>query len=229
MTARGQHLSDAWYLDHASGSLSLGESVFMDAHVEISDQGAQKLSDYLALGARIFQDSPADISQDRSAHEFAFDADEIMRIADLQPGPDATPSASLPTSPAEQEYLPDALRAFLQQNHQEIRWSYLGPKLRKCMLWKGADGTKLWMLKAEEGAEIPTHTHTGYELTLVLKGSFSDQSDKFERGHVQEADDDTHHEIIINPGEDCICLALTKAPLTFYNPIVRAFQLFTGI
>jgi putative transcriptional regulator len=60
---------------------------------------------------------------------------------------------------------------------------------------------------------MPTHGHRGQELTLVLAGSFSDEHGTFARGDVEEADEDVEHQPIADPGEDCICLAVTDAPL----------------
>jgi len=228
MTARGQHLSDAWYLDQASGTLSLGERIFMESHIELSDEGAKKLADFEAIGAQILEDIEIENASDQT---LGFDADDIfardLDIAEVTTRPEDH------TDPAphdkQDRYFPIALSNFVNENKLAIRWRFLGPKLKKCLLWKDKDGTKLWMLKAEAGAAIPSHSHRGYELTLVLKGSFHDQANRFERGHVQEADDDTEHEISIDEGSECVCLALTQAPLAFSNPLIRALQLFTGI
>jgi putative transcriptional regulator len=228
MTARGQHLSDAWYLDHASGTLSLGERVFMESHVELNTHGAQKLADFESIGAQILE--TLDVGKE-SDQTLGFDVDDIFAHDLNNTVAPSTPGTHTNLNPIEEKssYLPNALRNFVDDNNLSIQWRYLGPKLRKSLLWTAKDGTKLWMLKAEPGATIPSHSHRGYELTLVLKGSFQDQSYRFERGQVQEADDDTEHDIVINQDDECICLALTQAPLSFSNPLLRVFQLFIGI
>ena len=232
MTARGQHLSDAWYLDHASGTLSLGEQVFMDSHLELSSKAAAKVADYEKVGALILES----VFTDQQGTGLGFDAEDIFAQDDAQSGlldsgqeADRVQVSASASGRSEDTYLPQALRAFVDDNAMSIRWRFLGPKLRKCLLWTSEDGTKLWMLKAEAGADIPLHSHNGSELTLVLKGSFSDQAHRFERGHVQEADDGTEHEILIGDSEECVCLALTQAPLNFANPVIRVFQQVIGI
>jgi putative transcriptional regulator len=71
---------------------------------------------------------------------------------------------------------------------------------------------------------VPEHTHDGRELTLVLAGSFRDGKDVFARGDIEEADDTLLHQPVATEEEDCICLAVTEAPLKFTSWIVRLIQ-----
>jgi putative transcriptional regulator len=228
MSGRGQKLSEAWYLDHANGNLSLGEEVFMASHIELSPEGARKVAAYEAIGGQILASQNA---APQDLESVGFDAEDIFSQdqADEEGGAGNTGLASNEARVPGHPYLPASLSRFVQGNALAIKWRFLGPKLRKCLLWQDKDGTKLWMLRAEGGTKIPVHSHTGSELTLVLKGSFHDEAQRFCRGDVQEADDDTEHDIIIDEGETCICLALTQAPLNFSNPLLRVFQLATGI
>ena len=76
---------------------------------------------------------------------------------------------------------------------------------------------------------MPAHTHRGLEFTLVLSGAFSDTTGRYARGDMQEADDSLDHQPWAEPGEDCICLAITEAPLRFKSLAARAVQPFLGI
>ena len=71
---------------------------------------------------------------------------------------------------------------------------------------------------------MPDHGHNGTELTLVLKGAFADDHDRFGVGDVEVANEDLHHTPIAEPGEDCICLAATDAPLKFNGFLPRIAQ-----
>jgi putative transcriptional regulator len=228
MNMRGQHLSDAWYLDHANGNLSLAERVFMDAHIELNPRGAEKINAYEAICGKMLADMDV---RPQDLELLDFDADDVlMRDPDMIERTDRSATKLDPSASAQEHpFLPNALAHYIDSNALSIDWKFLGPKLRKCLLWESENGTKLWMLKAEGGAVIPSHTHRGSELTLVLQGSFHDQSHRFSRGDVQEADENTHHDIIIDEGETCVCLAITQAPLMFANPALRLFQVFTGI
>lgn len=76
---------------------------------------------------------------------------------------------------------------------------------------------------------VPEHSHRGLELTMVLQGAFSDEVDHFARGDVETADSDLHHMPVADLGEDCICLAVTDAPLRFRAWLPRLAQPFLRI
>ncbi len=76
---------------------------------------------------------------------------------------------------------------------------------------------------------MPVHTHEGTELTLVLAGAFSDAHGHFLRGDVAEADASVEHQPVADPGEDCLCLAVTDAPLRLTGPFGRLLNPFLRI
>ena len=79
------------------------------------------------------------------------------------------------------------------------------------------------------GKPVPEHGHGGRELTLVLSGSFVDGTDLFARGDIEDADASLAHQPTATPAEDCICLAVTDAPLRFRSWFVRVSQPILGI
>ena len=66
-------------------------------------------------------------------------------------------------------------------------------------------------------------------MTLVLAGAFSDATGDYRRGDLQEADDSLEHKPHAAPGDDCICLAVTDAPLRFKSVAARLLQPLIGI
>jgi putative transcriptional regulator len=66
-------------------------------------------------------------------------------------------------------------------------------------------------------------------MTLVLAGGFSDESGHFVRGDVAEADPSVNHQPVADPGEDCLCLAVTDAPLRLTGPFGRLLNPFLRI
>ena len=71
---------------------------------------------------------------------------------------------------------------------------------------------------------MPDHGHRGTELTLVLQGAFRDATDRFDAGDIEIANEDLEHRPVAEPGQDCICLAATDAPLRFRSLIPRLAQ-----
>ena len=96
-----------------------------------------------------------------------------------------------------------------------------------CVPTSSAASARLLFIPA--GAAVPDHGHRGVELTMVLQGAFSDEVDRFARGDVEVADEELEHMPVADPGEDCICLAVTDAPLRFNSWIPRLVQPFLRI
>ena len=82
------------------------------------------------------------------------------------------------------------------------------------------------LLKIPVGRPVPEHGHNGREMTLVLAGSFKDEFGSFSRGDVQDVDQDTVHQPVAGMVEDCVCLAVTDAPLDFKSFLPRIAQPF---
>jgi len=85
------------------------------------------------------------------------------------------------------------------------------------------------LLYIPAGAAMPDHGHHGTEMTMVLQGAFQDGDDYFARGDVEVADSDLHHTPIADIHEDCICLAVTDAPLRFDGLLQKAVQRWARI
>ncbi|GEQ99766.1 hypothetical protein JCM17845_03900 [Iodidimonas gelatinilytica] len=67
-------------------------------------------------------------------------------------------------------------------------------------------------------------SHNELELTLVLQGSFSDNTGHFGTGDLEIADANLNHQPTADPDMSCICLAATDAPLRFKPLIPRLLQ-----
>lgn len=230
MSQRGYFLQEGWYLDHASGaSMTPGQDMLLRSHLEVSQPARAHAASMARIGGALLE--AAD-----DAPELAFDADDIFAL-------DAALDAARPESksaagsgaqaPARAaglpDCLPDVLCDFIGEAGIRLRWEFLGPGLKKAMLWRSETDERLWLLRARPGVAIPHHGHRGTELTLVLQGSFLDGEQRYVRGDVEEAGPEVEHDIRIGDGEECICLALTEGKLRFDDPLLRALQVFTGL
>lgn len=106
---------------------------------------------------------------------------------------------------------------------QPPKWRLLGGGIRQQILMADRSGS-LRLLYIPPGRKVPEHSHRGLELTLVLQGSFHDSTGTFGLGDVEDADDAIEHQPIAGPGEACICLAATDAPLRFQSLLPRLLQ-----
>lgn len=72
---------------------------------------------------------------------------------------------------------------------------------------------RLSLLKIDKGGQIPQHTHTGIEITLLLEGSFEDDMGTYQKGDFIWLDKENTHSPITQEG--CICLTLVSDALHF--------------
>lgn len=102
-------------------------------------------------------------------------------------------------------------------------WKSLGLGVRQNILSAGREGS-LRLLYIPPGQAVPDHSHGGLELTLVLQGSFRDETGRFGVGDLEVADQTLEHTPIADMGAPCICLAATDAPLRFTALLPRILQ-----
>jgi putative transcriptional regulator len=108
------------------------------------------------------------------------------------------------------------------------RWKTLGMGVRQSIL-SATDTGSVRLLYIPAGQAVPDHSHNGLELTLVLQGSFSDETGSYGVGDVEIADEELEHTPIADAGDACICLAATDAPLRFNAFMPRLLQPFFRI
>ena len=76
---------------------------------------------------------------------------------------------------------------------------------------------------------MPEHGHGGSELTLVLRGSFHDESGRYCRGDVADLDETMAHQPVADSEVDCICVVASERPEQFRSGIARQWQRLRGI
>ena len=123
--------------------------------------------------------------------------------------------------------LPAPLRHYLGHDLEAIRWRAKLPGVKEFRVEDTGRGeaSLLWV---KAGRRMPSHTHEGSEVTLVLKGGFSDITGHYARGDIAIAEADLDHKPMTDADEDCICFAVTDAPLHLTGPFGRLLDRFFG-
>lgn len=214
------HPSDELLMDYASGALGEGWSLGIATHLAMCSHCRDNLSRIEGIGGSLLEDqAPTIVSDD------LFSA--VM--AGIE-----SPVAQAASAPAEHPVvqnnavLPSPLQRYLGGDVDAINWKRLGLGAYQCEV-PTSDGTSVRLLRIPAGKPVPEHTHRGLELTVVLQGAFADHSGLYGRGDFEEADEQTFHQPHAAEGEDCICLAITDAPLRFTSLAARVVQPILGI
>jgi len=214
------HPSEALLLDYASGALREGWSVAIAAHLALCPECRQVVRDFEAIGAAFLEElKPTPLSGDRLPDLISVPLAEVDRLDDV-PAPRASISSPV---------LPEPLRRYVGGDLDQVPWRRLGLGAYQCLISTGEDETSVRLLRIPAGKPVPSHTHGGLELTLVLHGAFTDTTGQYARGDLQEASETLEHQPYAAAGEDCICLAVTDAPLRFSSIAARVVQPLIGI
>lgn len=213
------HLTDAHLMAHAAGVLPEAFGLVAATHISLCDECRARLSAYEALGGAVLDDLDVPpMRADALAATLArIDADPGMRSA--------PPRLAGPRAPGS---LPRPLRDYIGGDLQDVQWRPVGMGLRQSIL-ATQGGASVRLLHIPAGQTIPDHGHNGLEMTLVLRGAFRDQTDRFGPGDVEVATAGFEHTPVAEEGEDCICLAATEGPLRFNALLPRLAQTFLRI
>ena len=117
-------------------------------------------------------------------------------------------------SSSPQSDVPAPLRAYVGDQFAGVRWVPMAPGLAQArLITRGSARARL--IRATPGSGVSEHSHRGEEWTLVLTGSYRDETGRYGPGDVQSTTSDAVHRPIANEGPVCINLAVTDAPLVF--------------
>lgn len=213
------HLDEDMLQQYAAGTLAEGWSVAVATHLALCPACRSKLAILESLGGYFIDNETAvepDVSQSWEILKAQLDASQIDKLVPIKK-----------RSSSDQTY-PEPLRSYIDEAGG-LRWRKLGRGAAQMMIPTGDETTTVRLLKIPAGQPVPEHSHQGVELTLVLDGSFSDKVSTFARGDVEMADDTLMHQPKADAGKDCICLAVTEAPLRFRNRLMRLIQPLLGI
>lgn len=224
MTIR-HHVSDELLLAYAAGTLEEGWRLAVATHLALCPECRKRLSLMEHAGGQLLEGIAPEPAMTTSF-------EQLRQRIQKEGGPARpAPAAARAATPARvaSPVLPEPLRSYVGGDVETLKWKSLGRGAYHIPI-KTDDGTTMVrLLRIPAGKPVPEHGHGGRELTLVLRGSFHDGEELFARGDLEEADANVQHQPVATHGEDCICLAVTDAPLKFRSWLVRLVQPVLGI
>ena len=221
--------------EYAAGNLSEPLSLLVATHIALAPESRQAVRFYEDVGGALLEDSqPAEMADD------AFEAVMARVEADAPVVPDggtaAAPAddaertrAALPEGVRIANDVPAPLRPYLAGRADKASWRQRAGSVSEIDLLPDYPGYKTRLLRITAGSRIPQHTHDVAEYTLVLEGSFTDATGRYARGDVSVADDEVTHQPVAGRECDCICLAVTDAPLKMTGPFGRILNYFVDM
>lgn len=200
---------DLLLAEYASGSLSASLHALIGAHLEMNSSSAAFVAGLEAVKGSSLQDQAPIALTSRDAM--------LQRIFAARGDLSAAPVA------ARDSVFPAPLRRYVGVSARDLPWRRAMPGVRQHVVedHDGVEATVYWI---KAGAKMPHHTHDGDEVTLVLRGGFTDITGHYGVGDVAVADGDVDHRPVADDDEDCICFAVTTAPLRLTGPVGKLIQ-----
>lgn len=214
------HLSDELLSSYAAGTLAEGWSIAVATHLALCPACRSRLKQFEQIGGQLLEAvEPAKFE----ASSWESLKGKIQQVP--QPKEHLVPRSEVKTPVV----IPEPLRSYVGGDLPDLKWKSLGRGAYQVPIKTRENETQVRLLRIPAGKPVPEHGHGGRELTLVLSGSFNDGTGIFARGDIEEADADLVHQPIASPDGDCICLAVTDAPLKFQSWLMRLVQPLVGI
>lgn len=209
------HLDEATLISYSAGALSQGMALVVATHISICEQCRKLAIENDALGGALLESLESEMVGD-------------TMLASLLSQLDDTPQETAAVVPAKRDpEIPAPLNDYIDGSLDQLEWKRIVPGVAYYdMPWEGRGVSRL--LRIAPGKSMLAHTHDGNELTMVLRGSFSDEIGRFCRGDVADLDDQIEHQPLVDSEEDCICLIATDAPLRFTTLFGKLVQPITG-
>ncbi|SOD90317.1 ChrR family anti-sigma-E factor [Caenispirillum bisanense] len=221
MSTIKHHPGDDLLVAYAAGSLDEGLSLMVATHLALCPACRTKVTAAESMGAALVDEMPPEPLAEDALKSI------LARLDEPEPAPPPPPAPPTQVDETTLRTIPEPLRSYLSGNLDALPWRSLGPAVRSVEL--PTQGAKARLFRIKPGAALPEHSHNGAEYTLVLAGGFSDEVGSFARGDVACADETLLHQPIADPGEPCLCLAVTDAPLRFTGVVPRLMAPFFGI
>jgi putative transcriptional regulator len=215
------HPADELLLALAAGRLRAGQAVVVGTHLESCVDCRARLHGLQALGGALLDEAePAAL--DPQAWERT-----LKRLESRAPAAAQAPPAAQASHPV----LPDGVPwPSSLQGCRVSAWRWMGPGMRYARVGVAHDpAASLYLLWIGEGRSLPKHTHGGVELTQVLCGSFDDGRAVFAAGDFDEADEQVHHQPVVQPTGVCVCLAYVGARMRFDGRIASVVGSLIGM
>jgi len=190
--------------EYSAGTLPLAQAACVSVHIGYCEQCQRLASQLTDIGATLFEQlEPLSVSDTQ--------LNAVLARLDEEPPLGYTKQAEVKSK------TPAILQRLMNGDFNDLTWKNIGSALRISYLKTGDPTHEFALYHIKAGGRIPEHTHRGSEMTLVLEGGFSDSEGSYHEGDfIFRQPGDVHAPTALQ-SEDCICLAVLDAPLTFTN------------
>lgn len=205
-------------IEYAAGSLSFAPCISVTAHLQFCDSCRDAVESLQEVGGDLMASGEAMPVSDELL-------DRVLNCIEEDAAPETTRQRVSTDEVADD--LPEYIQGILPAG--SLQWRKLTSSLRVAPISVGEDKFELALHRIAAGGKTPQHDHKGREITVVLKGSFSDEDGIYQPGDfIVREPGDTHRPFAAR-NEECICLSVLEAPikLTGIKSVLNPFLSFS--
>jgi putative transcriptional regulator len=205
---------DTLLAGYAAGTLARPLHALVAAHLELSPRNRSFVASLeAARGAELAQGEALPLTN-RDAQLATIFAQSVE-------------APSLQASNIGSSLFPPSLARYLNVDPIHVPWRFKLPGVKEYRV-EHSNGGEVSLLWIRAGRKMPQHSHEGQEATLLLQGGFTDTMGHYRRGDIAIADAELDHKPRADSDEDCICFAVTDAPLTLTGPVITWMRRLLG-
>ncbi|WP_439147934.1 ChrR family anti-sigma-E factor [Vibrio sp.] len=218
------HPNSAILQDFVDGNLADSVSLIVASHVELCEHCQKQVSMLTAQAAdSAFESDSLELKLSDSeidaflVDDGEFDFDAINQItADLSQAVEVAVEAQQETVYNTTFTIPRALNSVVRKD-----WMNLG-KISRARLDFDDESHHTSLLHIDKDGQVPCHTHKGFEITLLLEGSFEDEMGVYNKGDFIWLDGEHTHQPATKEG--CVCLTVSSDALYFTKGVSQLFN-----
>ena len=203
---------DALLVDYAAGALSQPLEILIETHLAMNPESAKTMQMLMQLGGILLEEcEPVSLSEDA--------LDKVMSaIAE-----DEEPLQKVTHS--ENSFLPRPISDYIPDLSCTKSWRSAGIGIARHDVKFSQSDMRATIYRIQPSRAVPSHSHTGSEITLVLAGGFSDESGTFGPGDIAVQEAGEAHKPVADADGECIVFAVNQGDIRLAGPFGRVFSL----
>ena len=208
-------LVESLLIDYANGTLPLALEVLVETHISMNPASAKSIRMLLQLGGALLENSePIPLS------EGSFE----KLMAEIDSGVDK--DQEIYTNVVnDNNLLPLPIRNYAQDISSPKNWKRIGIGLSEQAINFGDNFGSTKLYKIAPRYSVPSHSHDGNEVTLVLSGGFTDEYGTYGPGDISIQETGAVHKPVADEDGECIVLAVNEGPIVLTGPVGRLLNM----
>ena len=203
---------DALLVDYAAGALSQPLEILIETHLAMNPESAKTMQMLMQLGGILLEECEL-----VSLSEGALDK-VLSAISE-----DEKPAQKI--SKPEHSFLPRPISEYIPDLSCTKSWHSAGIGIARHDVSFSQPDMRATIYRIQPNRAVPSHSHTGSEITLVLAGGFSDETGTYGPGDVAVQEAGEVHKPVADADGECIVFAVNEGDIRLAGPFGRVLNL----